>query len=218
MSGLSPANIRTTIRDIVGIDSSDKTDNDLDIKSNQALWWLQNRLNLPENEQINIVQTVAGQASYPLSYPVEGLLAISLKDPNTDELIPLNLIGGYASDDETSFAAEAEGVPKDFERFGNAFFLRPIPDDAYDLYLRQKETIADITSATTSIALDPVLHEVLIYAAAERVFLDLRDFNSSDRMKREWGIKLQGYKTQDEKEQPNWKYAQVKVVRPSYGI
>ncbi len=86
------------------------------------------------------------------------------------------------------------------------------------MHCRRLELVSDITSSTSAIAIDPVLHEVLIYGAAERKFLDLRDFNSSDRMKREWANKLQGYRTQTHLEHSNWKYAQVKVMRPGYGI
>lgn len=218
MSGLTPSVCRDGVRTIVGLDNSDLIDNDCDVYLNRALWWLQNFLKLPENEVIEVVQTVAGQVSYSLAYPVEGLLAISLYDSDLEKLVPLNPIGGYARDDAYYFDTLAQGKPQNFERFGRSFYLQPIPDEVYDLHCRRRDLFSDISSLTTTIALDPTLHEVLIYAAAERVFLDLRDFNSSDRMKREWANKLQGYKTQLETEQDNWKYAQVKVMRPSYDL
>lgn len=216
MSGLSPTELRNSVRSIVGLDTSDLSNGACDVFLNRALWWLQNLIDLPENEQIVTVPTVASQVEYALTYPASGILAISLHDPDSDELVILDVIGGYANDDITSFAAEDEGKPTAFERFGNSFYLRPVPDAVYDLQVRRKETIADITSATTTISLDPALHEVLIYGGAERVFLDYRDFNSSDRMKKEWGVKLQGYRPQKVIEQGNWKYAQVKVIRPPY--
>lgn len=218
MSGLPVSTIRSSVRSIVGLDTNDLTDDQCDVFINRSLWWLQNLVKLPENEQISIEQTVAGQVSYNLAYPVEGLLAISLYDPDLEKLVPLSVIGGYARDDIYYFDTAQQGKPTAFERFGTAFYLNPVPDSVYDLHCRRRELISDVTSLTTAIGLDPVLHEVLIYGAAERLFIDYRDFNSSDRMKREWANKLQGYSDQTTKEQSNWKYAQVKVMRPPYGI
>lgn len=218
MSGLLPSVIRTSVRDIVGLTSSDLPDDDCDVYINRSLWWLQNLLNLPENEQIDVVQTVAGQVAYALAYPLNGLLAVNLYDEDLEKLVPLSVIGGYARDDLYYFDTLAQGKPTAYERYGTSFYLNPIPDAVYDLHLRRRELLADVTSATSSIGTDEVLHEVLIYGAAERVFINFRDFNSSDRMKREWANKLQGYRNTTELEQSNWKYAQVKVMRPPYGI
>jgi hypothetical protein len=216
MSGITPYTLRNTVRTIVGLEQSDLPDADVDVFLNRSLWWLQNLLDLPENEQITIVPTVAGQVSYTLAYPIEGLLAISLHDPDLDKLVPLTVIGGYARDDLYSFDTLDQGKPTSYERLGDSFYLSPIPDDIYDLHCRRRTNITDIDFSTSSIGLNPVLQEVLGYGAAERVFLNFRDFNSVDRMKRMWATILQGFKTQDVIEQANWKYAQVKVIRPPY--
>lgn len=216
MSGLSITQARNRLRTILGLDDVDLDDTAADLLLNQSLWWLQSILKIPANEVITTIATVAGTVNYTLTYPTEALLAVSLRDPDTDELKPLLPISGWARDDLYSYDVEQQGKPEYYERFGREFYLQPIPDDVYTLQLRRKDLIADLSSSTTQIAMDSVLHEVLVYGAAERGFIDLRDFNSSDRMKREWGVLLQGYSTQEQTEQSNWKYAGVKVIRPPY--
>lgn len=218
MSGLSVANLREITRDILGLDDTDLDDTDCDLLLNRSFWWLQSILSLPEDEVLTTIPTVAGQVNYSIGYPIEGVLSVSVKNDDDNELESLYPIGGYARDDLYSYDADAQGRPERFERFGRSLYLQPIPDAVYTLQIRRRELVSDITGATTQIALDSVLHDVLVFGAAERGFLELRDYNSSDRMKREWAIKLQSYTTQEEKEQTNWHYAQVKVMRPKYGV
>lgn len=215
MPGLSITNLRNELRLILGLDDTDLPNNDADLLLNRAWWQIQNLTNLPANEIMAPLNTVAGTNEYAISYPTEAITSIALLDPDSNILVPLTPISEVGYDKEHDSDVVARGKPEKYFTYGLKIILEPTPDDIYTLNIRRRDLVTDLSDGNPSVSADNSLHEVIMLGAAHRGFLQKRDFNSAQRTKIEWRDALQMYNPNSVKEEGGsaHKFAQVKVIR-----
>ena len=215
MSGMATNLLKSEL--LVHLGDSSLEDSIQELLLNRAWWAIQEELKLPNNDIYTTFSTVISQSAYAITYPVDAIYDLAYEDADTQTTVPIDEESKETYDKELSTDPTVEGKPEKYHVFGPNLYIRPVPDAIYVVRIRRKEMLSDLTGSA-AVATANSLHEVILLGAVHRGFLRQRDYNSADRIKREFESMLAKFVPTEVKNEANWKYAQVQPVRSPYNL
>lgn len=179
--GLSLAQLRTELRDHLGVDSTELDDTAADLLLNRSWWKVADNYKFKEKEVTASFNTVAGTEAYATgtidgSVVLESIQNLNIKDVNSLDYDPLTQM------DETRFSAmrtlntSARGKPEYYIHRGGDVLLFPIPDAVYSVKMNYLAVLNDVSTALT---IPQAWHEAILYGAIWRGFAKFGDYNRS---------------------------------------
>lgn len=215
--GLSLAQLRSELRDHLGVDSTELIDADADLLLNRSWWKVADNYKFKEKEATSSFNTVAGTESYALgtvAATAESIQNLSIKDVNSLDYDALTQI------DETRFVGmrtantSVRGKPEYYIHRGTNILLFPIPDAVYSIKIDYLATLADVS---TALAVPQAWHEAVLYGAIWRGFAKFGDYNRSALAKATQYELLNTQEPVAERElKADNQFAGVQVLRRSY--
>lgn len=213
--GLSLAQLRTELRDHLGVDALELVDADADLLLNRSWWKVSDNYKFKEKELSTTLVTVIGTESYALITTAESIQNVQIKDTTSLAYDPLT------QGDETRFHAmttdntSERGKPEYYIHRGANILLFPIPDAVYTLRVHYFGTLADLIS--TGAPIPQAWHEGILYGAIWRGFAKFGDYNRSGMAK---ATQIELLNTQEivaERElKADNQFAGVQILRRSY--
>lgn len=212
--GLSLAQLRTEVREHLGVDSVELIDADVDLLLNRSWWKVADDFDFREKETSRSYNTVAGTSTIASATDTEGLQGVSIEDTNSKQHTSLSpmTIGVY----ETEYAdiSSTRAKPTHYVRRGSNIILFPTPDAAYEITEYYLKTLADI--ASTGPTIPQSWHEIIMYGAVYRGFARIGDYNRS-RAARTMQVELMStQETVDTTEKVDRPTAGLQMIRPRY--
>jgi hypothetical protein len=167
-------------RSLGELSSSDLPEADALDLLNRSYWEILDKFPFREKEKTATFSTVAGTRSYNVPGSFEALRQLSIHDPDDGAINVLARDSIYSSEEERETSSDAQGRPERYFRDGGLFRLDPVPDKVYTLTIKYWTTLSDLDNSPTS---DPLIprswHEIIVFGAIWRGFLQLRDFEAS---------------------------------------
>lgn len=171
--GFDLPTLRSEVRNIVGMDTYDLVDVDLNLQMNMSWWELQDKINFREKEGIGTITTIAGQRGYQSfdnGVVMESLTHVTVT-PRTGQgtadvtLVKIDYINIM---NEVDSATTNRGMPTEYARYGASIYFNPVPDYAYTINLAYRKLLDDIS--LTGFIIPQAWHEFILLGACRRIF------------------------------------------------
>ncbi len=217
--GLSLAQLRTELRDHLGVDTTELDDTAAELLLNRSWWKVADNYKFKQKEATASFNTVAGQEAYLIdtidgSVGAESIQNLNIKDVNSLDYDPLT------QGDETRFSAmrtlntSVRGRPEHYIHRGTDILLYPIPDAVYSIKMNYLSVLNDLSTALT---IPQAWHEAILYGAIWRGFAKFGDYNRSAMAKATQFELLNTQEPIAERElKADNQFASVQVLRRSY--
>jgi hypothetical protein len=216
--GLTLANLRSSTRKALGVESTDTGwgDTEIDLLLNTSWWELQDVFSFREAEIDRTFNTVAGTASYATATGHNNTQVLSIEDDDSSQHTLLNPISEIEYESVFVDTTAARGKPTRYMRRGSSIILWPTPDDVYEIKEYYIKTLDDIASGGPTIP--QAWHELIWLGAAFRGFLELGDVNKAYAYRRLQGLPSVTETKQETKakEKQDVQFAAVQLLRPRY--
>lgn|SRR3990167_260358 len=144
---------------------------------NQSYWEILDKFPFREKEETATISTVIGQRTYPVPNPFEALQMLSVIDPNNGSSSVLIRAGNYEYESIRETDSGSNGMPTKYYREESKIRLWPIPDNVYTMTIKYWTTLDDLVSGNSPL-IPQSWHEIILYGACWRGFLELRDFDA----------------------------------------
>lgn len=182
---MSLEDIRTDVRDHLGIDENDRFGSDIEIDKliNASKNELYEKFDFREKESTYEFATVDGTREYTVPADYDSLESMSIVDSETGEhteLIPKE-VSWYESN--YNEGEDYEGKPEYYIRRADEVWLLPTPDAEYEVVMHYDKLIPDLSSSGFSGP--PAWVEILTLGAIHRGFRKMKDFESSNRIRKD---------------------------------
>lgn len=184
--GISTASLITDLRVHLGnLDIGELDDDAALLLLNRSYWEVLDKFPFREKEVTATFTTTIGKRNYTVPSPFEALRQLSIKDPETNELIVLDRETIYTHEETRDTDTEEYGMPQRYVREGRAIRLNPTPDKEYEFTIKYWTVLSDLDTSPTVVNLDipQSWHEIILFGAVWRGFLQLRDFTASQQYK-----------------------------------
>jgi len=190
----------------------------LDLLLNRAYWALLDSIEFREKEVTGTFSTVASERFYDLPTSFDYLRHLSVTDPNSNGHIQLEQMTPAEYENNYNEDSSYEGIPTNYIREGCGIRLYPTPDQVYTVTIKYAITLADLSTSNTNPGIPQVWHEIILYGAAWRGFLELGDI---PRYQQYFGLceaMMIKVKPTKHKEEEDNRFAAVNAMRPEYRV
>lgn len=212
--GLTLQNLRDSLRSALGIDLNDAGGDDpsIDALLNRSWWELVDTFPFKEKDATSLLSTAMGIAS--VAYPTDGdgIVDVSVLDPNCNEWRPLNRMTKVGYDSSTSEETTNQAIPSSYIHMDGAIYLSPTPDLVYSIKVRYLKQIADLTGASTPPGVPRSWHEIILLGAIWRGFINYGDYDRSDRAQAKQASLIATAVPVEAKEEFDSHYSGVEVI------
>jgi len=210
--------LRTELREHLGIDSTDLSDDDANLLINRSWWEIIDKFPFREKEQSTTFNTVDGTRSYALATIVsplvyEALRSISVEDPDTKKHTKLEPISEFDYESLYIDSTDEEGKPERYLRENANLILYPTPDQVYEVTVRYNNILSDLSN---TIAIPQSWHEIILFGAIWRGHARFRDYNASELVKRTQTSLISTSVPTEAKEQKDTRLAGLQVLGRDY--
>jgi hypothetical protein len=119
---------------------------------------------------------------------------------------------------ESSYHEETyeRAIPTRYVRENCMIRLWPTPDDSYVITVKHWKQLADLLNDTDQPGVPRNWHEIVLYGAAWRGFLELGDISRANDFTNYQHKLLNSIVPTEQKEQQDFKYAGVQLIRNTY--
>lgn len=212
--------LRKGVRKPTGMeeDDTDLLDPEIDDYLNRSFWEIQDKFPFREKEKTIRFNTVIGTRSYDMPKPYDALVSLSLMDPYSSEFRKL---ARMSTDEYESVYVEKDyerGMPTHYTRENCFVRLWPTPDKVYTMSMKRLITLEDLSNLKTTLDIPRVWHEIVMYGAVWRVFLDLGDITRSNHFKAHQVSLINSTVPTESKEEEDSREAGVIAYRPEYRV
>lgn len=214
--GLSQAQLRTELREHLGVDDTELDNTNADLLLNRSWWEVADAVDFREKETSESENTVEGTNTIALSSltNAESIQRVVIEDYHSLQHIPLEPIDLDDYEREYVDQTYARGQPTRYFRRGSNIILYPTPDRVYEVTIYYLKTLADI--AASGFDVPQTWHDPILYGAVWRGFARFGDWNRKQAA-RATQLEMLSAKTPVKvKEKEDLRYAGVAVMRPRY--
>lgn len=213
--GLSLQVLRDKLRKHLGdLDTNDLSNADADLLINQSAWEVFDLFDFRDKAASTTITTISGTNTYTLPVDLEGLQSVSIKDINSLDYMPLKQEEVLEYEENLSDRTDSQGEPDSYLRRGSSIILNPIPNDVWSLRVAYQRTLSDI--AANGPTIPQPWHEVILYGAVWRGFLEFGDYNRGEAMKKVQATLINPKETTEQKEKYDYREAGLTVKRRPY--
>lgn len=187
----------------------------LDLYLNRSFWEILDKVEFREKEASGTFPTVASERYYDLPVSFDYLQHLSIVDLVGQHT---QLIKMTPEEYESSYSEDSanETFPTHYIREGCGIKLWPTPDQVYTIVIKFTINLADLSVTNTNPGVPQVWHEVILFGAAWRAFLELGDFPRYQQYIALHTAKMAEIKPVEYKEEEDNRFAGVQAMRPSY--
>lgn len=216
--GLSQAQLRTELREHLGVDSTELDNDNCDLLLNRSWWEVADFVDFREKETNETENTVAGTNTIALSAltNAESIQSVVIEDYHSAQHIPLTPMDLDEYEQNYADQTYTRAQPTRYLRRGSNIILYPTPDRVYEVKIYYLKTLADLASSGFDVP--QTWHDPILYGAIWRGFARAGDWNRKQAARATQLEMLQGKTPVKVKEKVNTdlKYAGVAAIRPRY--
>lgn len=218
---LDLAQLIISLRTHLGMDNDDLPDDKATLLLNRSYWEIVDKFNFREKEVTATFQTERGVSRYNMPDPFEALrqISIPLTDENPKPHKPLERMTIYEYENLIVEGEANYGRPEKYGREGCFARLWPTPDKAYTLTIKYWTTLSDFDSTSPVIQrpeIPQVWHEIILYGAVWRGFLEIGDFARGNEVKTHQISLINSTSPVEAKEEFDTHTGGVEVIRAPY--
>jgi hypothetical protein len=205
--------LRADLRTALGVDNQELTDAAADRLLNRSWWEMQSIVRFSEGEGESSFLTVDGTREYNM--PTSDIMAVQsviLQHPEESDYTRLIRI-----DDWNMFPLRDDsrtGRPTHYSRRDDKFILFPNPDREYQVRVKYRKTLEDISVLGPEIPQE--WHEVILWGAVSRGFDLFGDVNRATVYRNKQALSFQLLESQETKELEDLRYSGVTILRRRY--
>ncbi len=181
--GLDVETMRSKLRNATGTDEDDMPDAEADLYLNLSYWDVLDRFKFREKEVLLTFATAVGERFYSVPSPFEALRNLAIVHPTSLQHIPLNRKSEDWYEGKYQEGSDSYAIPTDYIREGCGVRLWPTPDQVYTIVERYWTVLTDLVAGTQP-GLPQTWHEIVLYGAYWRAFLDQGAFDRSAATKK----------------------------------
>lgn len=212
--------LRKGVRKPTGMEEGDTDliDDEIDDYLNRSFWEIQDKFPFREKEKTIRFATVIGTRSYDMPKPYDALVSLSLMDPYSSEF---GKLARMSTDEYESVYIEKDyerGAPTHYTRENCFVRLFPTPDKEYTISMKRLITLEDLSNIKTTLDIPRVWHEIVMYGAVWRLFLDFGDISRSNHFKAHQVSLINSTIPTESKEEEDSREAGVIAYRPEYRV
>jgi hypothetical protein len=207
---LTVANLIDKLRRHTGEDSTDLPDDDATLLLNQSYWELLDKFPFREKEQASTFSYVDGTRLYAAPSPFEAVQHIVVYDTDDNKHTRLKRMSLKWYEDEYDSDDEAEGKPEYYARYGSNYYVYPTPDEAYGGVIYYWTTLDDLSDSQNP---EPpqVWHEIIMYGAVWRRFLENADYIRAREIKNHQVMLINSTSPVEAKEEGDSRFAGIEL-------
>lgn len=187
----------------------------LDLYLNRSLWDIMDKVEFREREASGTFPTIASTRYYDLPVSFDYLQHLSIVD-EVGQHIQLIKMTPEEYEDNYNESSSYETFPTHYVREGCGVKLYPTPDQAYTVVIKFTVNLADLSVTNTNPGIPQVWHEIILFGAAWRAFLELGDFPRYQQYMALTTAKMAEIKPVEHKEEEDNRFAGVQAMRPTY--
>lgn len=168
--------LRSELRDHLGVDE-DELDNDAtDVLLNRGYWSLLSSFPFREKEAWLEFTIKSGFRLYDVPSPFEALRELFIIDPNTLARTQLNRMSVNVY--EATYSTDITGAPEGYLREGAKIKIVPLPDQDYSAIMHYWTTLGDLVNSDDLVKAPREWREIVLTEASWRGWLKNRDYSS----------------------------------------
>jgi hypothetical protein len=219
--GIDLAKLDKKLCRMLGLDDPDVNDDEnlpkaerIDI-FNISFWEIADKFPFREKEATATFSTVAGTPNYDIPVGTEAVRNVSGKD---DELQHFDIAPMSPEEYESLLNENSNerAIPTRYVRETCMIRLWPTPDDTYTIIVKHWKELADMLNDADQPGVPRNWHEIVLYGAAWRGFLELGDISRANGFTNYQHKLMNSVVPTEQKEQQDYKYAGVQLIRNSY--
>jgi hypothetical protein len=217
--GFDLTTLRSEIRNIVGMDSSDLPDTDVNLQMNMTWWELQDKINFREKEGSGNVLVFAGIREYAIfdtNSALESLTHVTIT-PATGhgtQDVALKKIDYINGMEEVDYATTARGMPTEYARYGGSIYFFPLPDQQYTVNLAYRKLLDDVS--ITGLLIPQAWHEFILLGACRRIFRRNGEYQKAAAIRADSDALTLTNIEKETKEKIDYHFAGIQVMRARY--
>ena len=213
--------LRTKMRKHTGEDEFDIDDTDADLILNQSYWELMDKFPFREKERTSETVFVVDQRLYTAPSPFEALQHIAVIEnatAGTDSGQHTQLRRMTKASYETRYneGQGRTGIPEEYFRHENGFFVWPTPDLAYGMVLYYWTTLADLVADIDVPDMPQVWNEIIMFGGVWRRYLELGDMVRSREMRNHQVDLINSTQPVEAKEETDSRFAGIEMPAAMY--
>lgn len=212
--GMTLQNLRDSLRCALGIDANDSggTDAAMDALLNRSLWSIVDNFPFKEKDAVTSYSTTQSIAFVTCPTDNDAIIDVSVLNPNDGKYYPLTRMSKVEYDRCTDTNTSAQNIPSNYIHMDGALYLNPIPDLVYTIQVRYLKQISDLTGVNTPPSVPRTWHEIILFGAIWRGFINYGDYDRSDRAQSKQSSLIASAVPTEAKEEFDSHYAGVEVI------
>jgi hypothetical protein len=210
------AELRTELREHLGVDETELDNTQADLLLNRAYWELLDKFPFREKEVTITFPTVAGTRLYDVPSPFEALRLLSVEDLDDFSHKTLDRMSVLEYEKKYVNQEDSQAKPTHYVREGCAVRLYPTPDDVYTLTMKYWTVLADLSDSNTDPCIPQSWHELILFGGIWRGYLRFGDYQRANNMKAHQVNLINSQVPTESKEEIDSPYAGIEVKMNEY--
>lgn len=169
--------LRTELREHLGMDSSDLPSANADLLVNRSYWALRDKVPFRKTELTNAPTIVIGTRNYAMPSSFDAIRYVTLEHPDTKVHKTLQRTTRFVYENKYTNTTSDRGEPEIYFREKDDMILWPTPDKVYVVEIGYWGIFTDLSDSNTDPEMPQEWHEIILFGAVWRGFLRLKDFN-----------------------------------------
>lgn len=207
--GISLAQLRTELREHLGVDALDLPNADADLLLNRSWWEVMNKFDFREKEASWTLATVIGTRTYACPVTQEAVQSLFIDDLNSNQRSQLDPLELPTFEARYNSNTDHRGKPEVYCRNDSNVLLDPVPNNVYTITVHHLAILSDIPSIGVDAPQE--WHEIVLFGGIYRGFLRMGLHNRAKTFRKEQTNMIASTVPVKSKEQTDSRMAHLEV-------